>query len=111
MLKDENFHLNDYKTPIYTCEIHTFTKKKFYYKQEYLLDMFKYGTKRPISEKTYIKRKKEGFKTQIKYIYNFPFEYRLKLNWIDEKIDLALLTKDKEWFNELVEEKHKLING
>lgn len=111
MLKEENFHLNDYKTPLYICEIHTFSKKKFYYKQEYLLDTFRYGTKRPISKETFVKRTKEGYKSKIIYIQNLPNEYIIKFNWINEKIDLALQIRDKNWFNELYRERQELLNN
>ena len=111
MHKEKGFNLNDYKTPLYICEVHTFSKKKFYYKQEYLLAIWKYGTKRPITEQTFEKRKKEGHKTKTVYIENLPAEYELQLNWINEKIDKALDVGDQEWFYELCRERDRLVRN
>lgn len=97
----------------YICEIHEDLGIEKYYKQEYLSELNMWGLKRKITKETFLKRKREGYKTEY---WKAVIDQNLIKEFIvdvDSQIDLALMTDDKEWFMHLTHKRNllkKLIN-
>ncbi|WP_078597025.1 hypothetical protein [Evansella clarkii] len=66
------------QTVKYICETYP-SGNKYYYKQEMItngswedISTLQWGTKRPVTERTFRARKEEGYKTQVVYIDKEP---------------------------------------
>lgn len=59
------------QTTKYICEEYT-SGNKYYYKQEFLMEQERWGSKRPVSKQTYLKRKNDGYKCLYHRIRKTP---------------------------------------
>ncbi|WP_164985214.1 IDEAL domain-containing protein [Ammoniphilus sp. CFH 90114] len=100
-------HLNDFKKIKYICEI--YKERRFYYRQEYLVGSDRWGEPKQISEETFLKRKRDGFPVEYRHIDKLPPYILSQLQGLDSLIDLALDTKDEEWFRELVDRRNMIF--
>lgn len=65
----DNMHAKP--TVRYICEEYL-SGNKYYYKQEFLMEHKAWGSLRPVSKTTFLKRKKDGFKTEHRLIKKHP---------------------------------------
>ncbi|WP_134702648.1 IDEAL domain-containing protein [Ammoniphilus sp. YIM 78166] len=100
-------HLNNVKKVIYICEM--YRDKRFYYRQEYLTKLGRWGEPKPISEDTFLKRQDDGYPVVYKKIDKLPAFILEQLKDLDSLIDLALDTRDKDWFDELVSKRKEIF--
>jgi hypothetical protein len=101
------YNLNHFKKVIYICEI--YKEQRFYYRQEFLLSGIRWGHPKPITERTFIKRRKAGFPVIYRFIDHLPPHIVRQVDDINALIDLALDTRDKAWFQQLVKKRKKLL--
>lgn len=101
--------LDKYKKVIYICKTHKETGLQLYYRQEYLLEDIRWGEPRPVSKATFIRRVAEGYTTQYEEMKRLPDYIIQQLNEINNMIDLALDTKDKVWFDELIAKRKQIL--
>lgn len=99
--------LNQFKKVKYICEI--YQNKRFYSRQEFLRESVRWGEPRRISEETFLKRKNEGYEVEYRWINELPLCIQRELEGIYTLIDLALETKDEQWFRELIQIRNSLL--
>jgi hypothetical protein len=94
----------------YICEYHDELGIEKYYKQNYLTEYDIWGAKYPVTHKTFVKRMVQGYPVEyneaainVELLKEFIVD-------IDSFIDLAIDTKDEEWFKHLAVKRNKLIN-
>lgn len=93
----------------YICEIDDITGTQQYYKQVYLSENEMWGVKRKITKRTFQKKEKEGYKIERrKTVYDFKIMEGYLLD-VNEMINEALRTRDRDWFDQLVR-KRNIIN-
>ena len=100
--------MNIYKKVRYYCSL--YKDKKFYFRQEYLYELNGWGEPRRISPETFLKRKNEGFPVEYRRIDSLPTCILHDLKDIDTLIDIALDTKDKDWFLDLIQKRESLLD-
>lgn len=99
--------MDHFKKVKYICEI--YKDKRFYYRQEYLGGSARWGEPKPISEDTFLKRQKDGYPVEYRLIQKLPPYIISQLEDLDALIDLALDTRDEEWFYELVKRRNSIV--
>lgn len=100
--------LNDFKKVKYICEI--YKGKRFYFRQEYLLEVLQWGEPRRITEETFLRRKNDGFPVEYRRIEHLPQCIIREMEDINTLIDMALDTRDETWFKELLEQRNELLS-
>lgn len=91
----------------YIKEIDDFGGER-YYKRQFLSEMDIWGVERKITKATFNKREKEGYKVEYRKSVIDLSLLRGFVEEIKQLIDLALDTKDKEWFDKLVRKQNML---